>query len=188
MYYPVGKRLLDIGIVFWSLFFLSPILFVIACMIKIYDPGPIIFKQQRVGREGKNFTFYKFRSMPVNTGDIPSDKLGKVQLTWVGRMIRRSNLDELPQLYNVLIGDMSIVGPRPSLLSQAELIALRLENGALNCRPGLTGFAQVNSFDGMTVAEKAALDGSYTKRITLLGDIKIIFNTFFYLLKPPPVY
>lgn len=188
MYQQFGKRLLDLIIVFSSLVLLSPLLVIITCMIKLYDPGPVIFKQQRVGRYGKSFSFYKFRSMPVNTGDIPSDKIGKVKLTWVGRILRRSNLDELPQLYNVLIGDMSIVGPRPPLLSQTELTDLRGQNGALTCRPGLTGFAQVNSFDGMTVAEKAALDGRYASGVTLVGDIKIIWNTFFYLLKPPPVY
>ena len=188
MYQQFGKRLLDLSIVFMSLVFLSPLLIVIACLIKLYDPGPIIFKQQRMGRCGNSFSFYKFRSMPVNTGDIPSDMLGQIKLTWVGRILRRSNLDELPQLYNVLKGDMSIVGPRPSLLSQTELIDIRKHNGALACRPGLTGFAQVNSFDGMTVVEKAALDGRYAEKITLMGDARIIFNTFFYLLKPPPVY
>lgn len=188
MYQKIGKRALDLSIVFTSLFILSPLLLVIACLIKVFDPGPIIFKQQRIGRYGHMFTFYKFRSMPVNTGDIPSDQVGKIKLTWIGKFIRRSNVDELPQLYNVLLGDMSIVGPRPPISSQSELIELRRQNGALQCRPGLTGLAQVNSFNGMSVAEKAAFDGTYSNNISLAGDIKIVLRTFIYLLKPPPVY
>jgi O-antigen biosynthesis protein WbqP len=188
MYRLFGKRVLDMLIIFVSFVFLLPLLLLTACMIKIFDPGPIIFQQRRMGVNGQAFTFYKFRSMPTNTGDISSDQLGSIKLTWVGKLIRRSNIDELPQLYNVFKGDMSLVGPRPPIASQTELIDLRKKNGAIACRPGLTGLAQVRSFDGMTVSEKAAFDGAYATNITLLSDVKIILETFTYLLKPPPVY
>ncbi|MDP5131228.1 MAG: sugar transferase [Paraglaciecola sp.] len=188
MYASFIKRLFDLFIVFSATITLLPILILVALLIKIFDPGPIIFKQKRIGRNAEVFDFYKFRSMPVNTGDVPSDKLGKVQLTWIGKLIRRTNLDELPQLFNVLKGDMSIVGPRPPITSQQQLIDIRKNNGAIACRPGLTGLAQVSSFDGMTVEQKAVFDGEYAKNITFFGDVKIILRTFTYLLKPPPVY
>lgn len=188
MYAKLMKRVLDIFIVVFACVFLSPFIILVALLIKVFDPGPIIFKQKRIGKNAESFDFYKFRSMPVNTGDVPSDQLGKVQLTWIGKFIRRTNLDELPQLFNVLKGDMSIVGPRPPITSQLQLIELRQQNGAILCRPGLTGLAQVSSFDGMTVDQKAAYDGEYAQNITFFGDIKIILRTFIYLLKPPPVY
>jgi O-antigen biosynthesis protein WbqP len=188
VYHQFGKRLLDIAIVASSVIFLSPLLILIAILIKIFDPGPVFFKQERIGRNGLPFMFYKFRSMPVNTGDIPSDKIGDIELTWIGKVIRRTNLDELPQLLNILKGDMSVVGPRPPIPRQQELIDLRVKNGAISAKPGLTGLAQIKSFDGMSVREKAEFDGSYTNTKTFLTDIKIIFGTFIYLLKPPPVY
>ncbi len=188
MYIIFGKRLLDIYLSLIAVIFLSPIFIVTALMIKIFDPGPVIFRQQRIGLNGEYFEFYKFRSMPLNTGDIPSDKIGSVQLTWIGRSIRRSNIDELPQLVNILKGDMSIVGPRPSIGSQIELIELRKKNGAIRCRPGLTGLAQVSSFTGMKISEKAEFDGSYAKSISFGNDILIILKTFSYIMKPPPVY
>ncbi len=187
-YQRYGKRLVDLFIVISATLALLPFLFILALLIKIFDPGPVIFKQKRVGRHGELFDFYKFRSMPVNTGDLPSDKVGDVKLTSIGKLIRRTNLDELPQLFNVLKGDMSIVGPRPPIPAQMELTELRRESGALECRPGLTGLAQVSSFDGMSVPEKAAFDGQYANKVTLWGDVSIILRTFLYLLKPPPVY
>ncbi len=188
IYHRLGKRVLDILVVFFAVVVLSPVMIIIALLIKIFDPGPVFFKQKRIGVQGAVFMFYKFRSMPVNTGDIASDKVGEVNLTWVGKLIRRTNLDELPQLLNILKGDMSVVGPRPSIPSQKELIDLRRRNGSLFVRPGLTGLAQIKSYNGMTVSKKAEFDGSYADKITLLGDVRIIFGTFTYLLKPPPVY
>jgi O-antigen biosynthesis protein WbqP len=188
MYIIFGKRWFDISSSILAVIFLSPILLIIAILIKLFDPGPIIFRQKRIGLNGRLFEFYKFRSMPINTGDIPSDKIGQVRLTWIGRFIRRSNIDELPQLFNILIGDMSIVGPRPPLTSQTELIELRRKNGSIRCRPGLTGLAQVSSFSGMKISEKADFDGIYSKSISFRRDILIILKTFLYLLKPPPVY
>jgi len=160
----------------------------VVILIMVFDRGPVIFKQQRIGRLAEKFWFYKFRSMPINTGDLASDKVGKIELTWVGRVIRRTNLDELPQLLNILKGDMSVVGPRPPIPNQQELIDIRTLNKSIECRPGLTGLAQINSFDGMTVKEKAKFDEEYIQNISLWNDLKIIFGTFFYILKPPPVY
>ena len=188
MYEAFGKRLLDILLALTAVLLLLPLIMVVAISIKFGDPGLVIFKQVRVGRHGQKFVFYKFRSMPVHTGDIPSDQIGRIQTSRVGRIIRRTNIDELPQLFNILKGDMSIVGPRPPIPGQIELLGARTKNGALACRPGLTGLAQVSSFDGMSAAEKAAFDGQYAQRITFLGDLNIIFRTFAYLLKPPPVY
>lgn len=188
MYKIWGKRLLDLLIVVIAVMSLSPIMILVAILIKAVDPGPIFFKQKRVGRFGIEFLFYKFRSMPTNTGDIASDKVGEIKITWIGKIIRRTNLDELPQLLNILKGDMSVVGPRPPIPHQLELIDIRKENQSIEARPGLTGLAQIRSFDGMSVSKKAAYDGEYVKNITLWNDLKIIFGTFTYLLKPPPVY
>lgn len=182
------KRLMDILVAAFLLVLLSPLLLAIALCVKAFDPGPILFVQTRVGRNGEVFPFYKFRSMPVGTGDIPSDQLVSVTLTWVGAFLRRSNADELPQLFNILVGHMSLVGPRPSLPSQTVLMELRRANGALFCRPGLTGLAQVSSYDGMPVEVKAAFDGQYASRVRFMDDVRIVLRTFAYLLKPPPKY
>ena len=188
MYLRIGKRTVDVFLVFLALLFLWPLMLITAILIKIYDPGPVIFKQLRIGQRGEKFWFYKFRSMPVNAGDIPSDKVRHVEFTWIGRLIRRTNIDELPQLFNILLGDMSIVGPRPPIPSQEELIEIRDKNRSILCRPGLTGLAQIMSYNGMTVQEKAQYDGIYCQDVTFRKDIQIILKTFLYLLKPPPVY
>jgi O-antigen biosynthesis protein WbqP len=188
MYCSVGKRILDMTMALAALVLLFPVLTVTAIAIKLFDPGPVIFRQSRVGRDGVPFVFYKFRSMPVATGDVPSDKLGAIQIGPVGKFIRRTNIDELPQLFNILKGDMSIVGPRPPISSQTELVELRGRNGALTCRPGLTGLAQVSSFNGMSVVEKAAFDGQYAESVSFANDLRIVARTFVYVLKPPPVY
>lgn len=188
MYLSIGKRLLDILASLIATIFLMPLLLVVALLIKVFDPGPVIFRQKRIGQKGNVFEFYKFRSMPINTGDIPSDQVGRIKLTWIGHLIRRTNIDELPQLFNILIGDMSVVGPRPPILSQHELINYRKINGSILCRPGLTGLAQISSFDGMSVYEKSMFDGQYASSISFGNDIFIIIKTFGYLLKPPPVY
>jgi len=180
--------MLDMVVVIGACIVLSPVMLVVALCIKLFDPGPIFFKQKRIGRHSKEFWFYKFRSMPVNTGDIASDQIGEIKLTWIGQMIRRTNLDELPQLLNILQGDMSVVGPRPPIPNQVELIKLREENKSNKVRPGLTGLAQIKSFDGMSVSQKAKFDEEYTKTISCWNDIKIIFGTVTYLFKPPPVY
>lgn len=188
MYANGPKRAIDIVASAGTLIALLPLMLVVAAAIKVWDPGPVIFRQTRLGAGGRPFQFYKFRSMPLNTREAPSDRLGMVQLTWIARLIRRTNIDELPQLWNVLRGDMSLVGPRPALPGQEELIAMRRESGSLDCRPGLTGWAQVRSFDGMGAAEKARLDAEYARDVSLAKDLEIVLRTFIYLLKPPPTY
>ena len=146
MYQAFGKRLFD---VVWSLIFiivLSPLFLVVSLAILLFDTGPVLFCHQRIGRNGVPFRFYKFRSMPVGTPKVASDRLGQVRLTFVGKIIRRTSIDELPQLFNILVGDMSVVGPRPPLPDQSELVTLRRRNGSLLLRPGLTGLAQIRSF------------------------------------------
>jgi O-antigen biosynthesis protein WbqP len=188
MYRNGLKRAIDVVAAAAVLLALSPLILLLGLAIKIWDPGPIIFRQRRVGADGRQFDFYKLRSMPVNTGDIPSHQIGEVRLSWIGRLIRRTNLDELPQLWNVLRGDMSLIGPRPCIPAQQDLIELRRGNGALACRPGLTGLAQVNSYDGMSVEAKAAYDGDYAQSLSFGRDAAIVLRTFGYLLKPPPKY
>lgn len=188
MYAQWGKRFFDITLSLLSAILLSPIILIVTFLIKLFDCGPIFFVQDRIGRDSKEFKFFKFRSMPVGTPEVPSDQVKTIKMTWVGLLIRRTNLDELPQLYNIIRGDMSIVGPRPAIKNQTLLIELREMNGASKIRPGLTGFAQISSFDGMSTSKKAELDGEYCRNITLLGDLKIICSTFGYLLKRPPVY
>lgn len=183
-----GKRLFDLIFSTFSFLLLLPIFFIISLLIKFSNYGSVFFKQTRVGLNGMNFVIYKFRSLPSTTPDIPSDKLENINTKWIGNFIRRSNIDELPQLINIIKGDMSFVGPRPPMLTQFDLIELRRKNGALNCRPGLTGLAQIHSYNGMSVTEKASLDEKYVKKISFISDIKIIIRTFSYLLSPPPKY
>lgn len=188
MYRTFGKRALDIVVAGVALILLLPLLLVLAIGVRLSSPGPIVFRQERVGKGGALFEFYKFRSMPVGTANVSSDNLGAVEIRPFGKFLRRSNLDELPQLLNILRGDMSLIGPRPPLASQTDLVLLREKNGAMDCRPGLTGLAQVNSFDGMTIEEKAGYDGEYADNVALLLDLSIIVKTFSYLTRPPPTY
>jgi O-antigen biosynthesis protein WbqP len=157
-------------------------------LIRLEDGNRAIFRQRRVGRDGQEFTLMKFRSMPMNTSHVPSAQAASLRITRVGKVIRRLNIDELPQLFNIFRGDMSVVGPRPALASQTQLVDLRQQLGALSVRPGLTGLAQVNSYDGMPESEKAGFDGKYASRVTLWGDLRIILRTFTYLMHRPPVY
>jgi O-antigen biosynthesis protein WbqP len=188
LYARWGKRLLDVTVAGIALLALAPLLLLIAAAIRLEDGGPALFVQQRVGRGGLPFRLFKFRSMPVGTASVPSAEAAALPLTRVGRAIRRTNLDELPQLLNVLSGDMSLVGPRPALASEARLLALRRANGAVALQPGLTGAAQVHSYDGMPDAEKARWDGWYAGRVTLARDLALILRTVPYLLRRPPVY
>jgi O-antigen biosynthesis protein WbqP len=182
------KRTFDIALAAAALFCLSPLLAITALAVRLEDGGPALFRQQRIGLGGRLFRLVKFRSMPVSTRDVPSTEARSLTVTRVGRLIRRTNIDELPQLFNILKGDMSIVGPRPALQSQTRLTELRRLNGALGCRPGLTGLAQVNSYDGMPEDEKARFDGDYAARVSFGRDISIILRTFVYLTRRPPTY
>ena len=182
------KRPLDAALAAVLLVVLAPLFVVVALAVRLLDPGPAIFRQTRVGRDGNPFRISKFRSMPLGTGDIPSDRLGAIELKPIGRFLRRTNLDELPQLWHIFVGDMSFVGPRPAIPLQTELLALREQNGSAALRPGLTGLAQVNGYDGMPVPEKAGYDGRYAARISLAMDLAILLRTFGYLRRPPPKY
>jgi lipopolysaccharide/colanic/teichoic acid biosynthesis glycosyltransferase len=188
MYGGVLKRCCDVFVCVVLLVLLSPLLALAALVISIEDGGPPIFRQQRIGRSGVPFTIYKFRSMPVGTPNMPSATAGELRVTRVGRILRRTNIDELPQLWNVLKGDMSLVGPRPALPSQSALLALREAAGVLRLRPGLTGLAQVNAYDGMPETEKVQWEDRYARRVSFGSDLAILLRTFVYLLRRPPSY
>jgi O-antigen biosynthesis protein WbqP len=187
-YWRGGKRGLDLLLAAIALMLLSPLLLLIALAVWLEDRGPALFRQARIGREGHPFTLVKFRSMPIGTAHLPSSSATSLRVTRVGSVIRRLNLDELPQLLNILAGEMSIVGPRPALASQTELLELRRANGAMNLRPGLTGLAQIRGYDGMPIDEKAAADAEYARRASLPLDVAIILRTVGYLFRRPPVY
>ena len=188
LYLFFGKRLFDIILSLVALIILCPIIILISILIKLFDPGPIIFKQKRVGMNNKPFYMYKFRSMPVDTKNIASDKINKLNLNFISKFIRRTNIDELPQLFNILKSDMSIVGPRPALFSQNDLIEIRKKKGVFSFKPGLTGLAQISSYNGMSVNTKVDYDTEYINSISFTTDVSIILKTFFYLLKPPAIY
>lgn len=186
--YSIIKRLLDILLAVFLMILAFPIYIIVGLIIWVQDGGPSIFKQKRVGRNGDVFLFYKFRSMPINTPNVESRETTKLQITPFGKFIRLTNLDELPQFYNVLKGDMSFIGPRPPIPSQTELIELRKANGALALQPGLTGWAQVNAYDGMPTDQKAVFDGEYARRISFGMDLLILLKTIVYFTKKPPTY
>lgn len=182
MYKKCFKRLLDILISVLGIIILLPIYAVIAVFIKMDSKGPIFFCQERVGKNGKTFLIYKFRTMKTDTPkNCPTHLLAQPDqyITSVGKVLRKTSLDELPQLWNILCGHMSIVGPRPSLPSQQDLNALRCENGSIKLRPGLTGLAQISGRDELPIIQKAAFDGEYAQNITLLSDLQIFVKTFF---------
>ena len=182
------KRIIDIFAVSILLVILLPVISIIVLFIKLHDGGPIVFKQVRIGRNGREFLFMKFRSMPMNTPNVVSTNTGQLKITPIGKIIRRTNLDEIPQFINVLKGDMSLIGPRPSLPTQENLIQMRMENGSIKLRPGLTGWAQVNAYDFMPETEKAHLDGEYFKKFGVMMDLKILMGTVQYFSQKPPVY
>ncbi|QYO65212.1 sugar transferase [Leptolyngbya sp. 7M] len=188
MYASVVKRIFDIVASLVGLIILGPLMIVVAILIKIEDGGNILFRQTRIGKNSSEFTVYKFRSMPMDTPNLPSAFASDVKITQVGRFIRRTNIDELPQLFNVLKGDMSIVGPRPPIPSQTELCLMRKKSGADRCLPGITGLAQINGYDHMPETEKAEYDTHYAENVSLLMDLKIILRTFPVLTRRPPVY
>lgn len=181
MYIKV-KRFLDFVLSLAALLVFWWVLIIIAVLIKLEDGGNILFCQRRVGIHKKEFNIYKFRTMKMNTPkDIPTHMLENPQsyITKTGRFLRKSSLDELPQLFNIFMGNMSIVGPRPALYNQYDLIAERDKYGANDVMPGLTGWAQVNGRDELPIEVKAKFDGEYVEKMSLLFDIKIIIKTVF---------
>lgn len=187
-YARFGKRLFDLLVVFLALILLSPLIILTAFLIVLDDGLPVLYVQERTGQDMRLFRIYKFRSMRNGTRIMASATASTDTITRVGRVIRRTNIDELPQLFNILKGDMSIVGPRPPLPSQETLLHERSESGASVLRPGLTGLAQVNGFDGMTEKEKAGWDAQYAEKVSLLTDVTIILRTVGYLFRKQPVY
>jgi O-antigen biosynthesis protein WbqP len=188
VYERVIKRLLDLVIAGPAVILLSPLLLLTALAIHLEDWGPVLFRQERVGRNNQPFIIFKFRSMPVSAPSVPSAVAGTLRVTRVGALIRRTNIDELPQLLNVLAGQMSIVGPRPGLRVQIDLMAMRRTRGVDRLRPGLTGLAQVNAFDGMSDSQKVEWEARYLASLSLREDLTIVLRTFAYLFRRPPVY
>ena len=174
------KRMTDIVISSLSLLGLSPVLAAVAIAIKIDSRGPIIFKQKRVGLNGEFFEIYKFRTMRYGTPDLPTDQMLKMPspITRVGSILRKTSLDELPQLFNVLKGEMSLVGPRPALYNQVELTDLRKDAGVLKYLPGITGWAQINGRDELADNIKVELDKWYCDNWNYWLDWRIMFSTF----------
>ena len=186
MYKKVGKRYLDFFLALLALFFLSWLLLILAVIVKVTSPGPVFFKQKRVGIKKTYFQMLKFRTMRTDTPkDVPTHLLANPEayITPVGRFLRKTSLDELPQLFNILVGQMAIVGPRPALWNQDDLIAERDKYHANDVRPGLTGWAQINGRDEIEIPLKAKLDGEYMKRMSLLFDVRIILGTVFRVLR-----
>jgi len=178
--YGFLKRFFDIVLSLVAIIVFSWLLIIIAVAIVVEDKGNILFKQKRIGKNKKEFYIYKFRTMKVSTPkDVPTHLLDNPEsyITKIGGFLRKTSLDELPQLFNILKGDMSIVGPRPALWNQFDLIALRDENGSNSVRPGLTGWAQVNGRDELPIDVKAGFDGEYIKKMSIIFDIKIILMT-----------
>ena len=178
--YGFFKRLLDIVMSFLGIIILSPVMIIVAVLIKLTSKGPVLFKQQRVGKNGRLFKIWKFRSMRTDTPkDMPTHMLENPEtfITPVGRFIRKTSIDELPQLFNILAGQMSVIGPRPALANQTELLRLREENGSAALRPGLTGWAQINGRDELPDEIKAGYDGEYAQKISFGFDVKCFFGT-----------
>lgn len=175
---------------FIMLILLSPLFLVIAVAIKLDSPGPVIFRQKRVGHRGKYFTIYKFRTMVVDMPDLPADRVAgnDSRITRVGQVLRRLSLDELPQLWNIIKGDMDFIGPRPALYNQDDLIALREKAGVHSLKPGITGWAQVNGRETVSVEEKVQLDRYYLENRSLKLDLTILYLTFFKSLKGADIY
>ena len=186
MYQRYIKRSLDIILSLLGILLLSWLILFLIIVIKIDDPGPAFFTQKRFGKNKDFFNIHKFRSMKMSTPrDIPTHMLvePEIYLTRVGKFIRKFSLDELPQLFDILIGNMSVVGPRPALWNQEDLVAERDKYHANDVLPGLTGLAQVSGRDELEIEEKAAMDGEYVRTISFSTDLKCIFKTFTSVIK-----
>lgn len=183
--YRFIKRIIDIVCSLLGLIVLSPILIIVSILIKLESDGPIIFKQLRAGKDSKPFYIYKFRSMKVNTPNIATNDFNNASeyITKIGRFIRKTSLDEIPQLFNILKGDMSIVGPRPVILEEVELIELRQVYNVDKILPGITGWAQINGRDNISNEKKVKYDHEYLLKQSILMDIYIIIMTVLKVLR-----
>lgn len=185
-FYLTVKRLLDFVLSLIGIIVLMPVFIIIGILIKVDSRGPVIFKQKRYGKNKEPFYIYKFRTMAsdapqnVATKDLNDSKK---YITKIGAFLRRTSLDELPQLFNILLGQMTIVGPRPVVLKEENLIIARDLYGANDIKPGITGWAQINGRDLLSIEEKAKLDGYYVENMGFKMDIKCFFKTVKYVLK-----
>lgn len=186
MSYLKFKRFYDFVLSLIGLIVLSPLFLLLIILVKIDSKGPILFRQKRIGRHKTHFYILKFRTMRIDTPkDTPTHMLEnpKHWITKVGKILRKTSLDELPQIINILKGDMSIIGPRPALWNQYDLVEERDKYNVHDLYPGLTGYAQINGRDELPIPEKAKLDGYYVKHINLWLDIKIFFGTIISIFK-----
>ena len=186
MYQKFGKRVIDIILSGCGIVVLAPIYLILALAIKIDDPGPVFFKQRRVGIHKTYFNILKFRTMKMNTPrDVPTHLLENPEqyITRVGKFLRKASLDELPQIFQIFTGKMSIIGPRPALWNQFDLIEERDKYGANDVVPGLTGWAQINGRDELPIDVKARLDGEYVEKLSFAFDCKCFFGTIASVLK-----
>ena len=192
MYRKVVKRIIDLVLSFFGLILLSWLFLILSLAVVIDDPGPVFFKQKRVGIHMKPFFLHKFRSMKMSTPhDVPTHMLENPEqyITRVGKFLRKSSLDELPQIWDIFVGKMSIIGPRPCLFNQEDLIEERGKYGANDIKPGLTGWAQINGRDELEIPVKAKLDGEYTRKLmaggmkAFLFDCRCFFGTIFSVLR-----
>lgn len=185
MYLKV-KRFLDIILSLLGMIILSPIFLILMLAIKLDSRGPVLFKQKRVGLHKEHFNILKFRTMKIDTPkDTPTHLLDNPDqyITRVGKFLRKTSLDELPQIWNIFVGDMSVIGPRPALWNQYDLISERDKYGANNVPPGLTGWAQINGRDELPIEVKARLDGEYVEKIGFWMDVKCFVGTIISVLK-----
>ena len=184
--YRYIKRIIDILLSGLAIIILSPLLLILCIAIKLDSPGPIFFTQKRVGIHKTYFQIYKFRTMRTDTPkDMPTHMLANPEqyITKTGGFLRKTSLDELPQIFNTFKGDMSIVGPRPALWNQDDLVAERDKYGANDATPGLTGWAQINGRDELEIPVKAKLDGEYVKKYGFTMDVRCFFGTFLSVLR-----
>ena len=173
------KRGFDILSSLIAIFLFSPILLVLAIIVKCTSPGPILFKQRRIGKDNKEFMIYKFRTMRIDTPNVATHLLKNPEqyITPIGKFMRKTSLDELPQLFNILKGEMSVVGPRPALYNQYDLIEMRTKANVHTVRPGLTGLAQVSGRDELENEQKVYFDQQYVQKQSFFFDLKLIFLT-----------
>ena len=186
MYKHFFKRVIDIVLSFIGILILALPMLIVAIIIKIDSPGPVLFKQKRIGIHKNTFTILKFRSMPVSAPhDTPPHQLQNAEsiLSHWQRTMRRASIDELPQIFNIFAGQMSIIGPRPALWNQDDLVAERDKYGANDVKPGLTGWAQINGRDELEIPVKAKLDGEYVEKMSFGFDCKCFFGTIKSVLK-----
>ena len=186
MYQKYAKRLIDLLLSACAIVVLSPVYLLICIAIVADDPGPVFFRQKRVGIHKTHFLILKFRTMKVSTPkDVPTHLLENPEqyITRVGKFLRKTSLDELPQIFQIFTGKMAIIGPRPALWNQFDLIAERDKYGANDVRPGLTGWAQINGRDELPIDVQARLDGEYVQNLSFAFDCKCFFGTIRSVLK-----